>query len=364
MNNIGNNIKLTFFGESHGKYLGVVLDQIPAGIKLNLDLLEFNLKKRRPDGKISTTRIEKDNYEIVSGYKDGYTTGAALTFLIPNKDFNKSDYELTDNVPRPGHSDYPAYVKYNNFNDKSGGGIFSGRLTVLWVIVGSVCQQILENKNIYVSSHIESIKNIYDNSFNRLSLEKDFLIELNKCNFPLINQDIKVKMLELIDKTKNVGDSIGGTIESAIINLPIGLGEPLFLSMESYLSNLLFSIPGIKGIEFGEGFNLARMNGSESNDQYVYNEDKVEFLTNNNGGILGGLSNGQPVIIRLAVKPTSSIAKKQMSVDLINKKNIELEIKGRHDPQIVTRVLQVVNSVINFAVLDLLIFNSKKSWFE
>ena len=364
MNNIGNNIKLTFFGESHGKYLGVVLDQVPAGIKLNLNLIDFNLEKRRPDGKISTTRIEKDNYEIITGFKNGFTTGAALTFLIPNNNFNSSDYNSIDNIPRPGHSDYPAYIKYENYNDKSGGGIFSGRLTVLWVIVGSICQQILEKRNIYISSHIESIKNIYDNSFDRLNLEKDLLVELNKSSFPLINEDIKPKMIDLIERTKKAGDSIGGTIESTVINLPIGLGEPLFLSIESYISSLLFSIPGIKGIEFGEGFNLARMNGSEANDQYIFNNKKVDFLSNNNGGILGGLSTGQPVIIRTAVKPTSSIAKKQMSVNLNNQTNVELEIKGRHDPQIVTRILQVVNSVLNFAILDLLIFDNKKSWFQ
>jgi chorismate synthase len=364
MNNIGNNIKLTFFGESHGKFLGVVLDQIPAGIKLDFELLDFNLSKRRPDGKISTSRIENDNYEIVSGFKNGYTTGAALTFLVPNKDYKKGDYDSLDNVPRPGHSDFPAHFKYDNYNDKSGGGIFSGRLTVLWVIVGSVCQQILEKKNIYVGSHIESIKNVYDNSFDRLAIEKDLLIDLNKSFFPLINNDIKPKMTELIEKTKSVGDSLGGTIESAVINLPIGLGEPLFLSVESYLSNLLFSIPAIKGIEFGEGFNLARMNGSESNDQYEYKEGKIAFLSNNNGGILGGLSTGQPLIIRLAVKPTSSISKKQMSIDLEKHTNVELVINGRHDPQIVSRVLQVINSVINFAILDLFIYTSNKSWYK
>lgn len=364
MNNIGNNIKLTFFGESHGKFLGVVLDQIPAGIEIDFGLLDFNLNKRRPDGKISTSRIEKDEYEIVSGYKNGFTTGAALTFLIPNRDYNKNDYNSLNNIPRPGHSDFPAYFKYDNYNDKSGGGIFSGRLTVLWVIVGSICQQLLEKKDIFIGSHIESIKNIYDNSFERLNIEKELIVNLNKSNFPLINNDIKPKMFDLIEKTKNVGDSIGGTIESAVINLPIGLGEPLFLSLESYLSNLLFSIPGIKGIEFGEGFNLARMNGSESNDQYLYSNGNIDFSSNNNGGILGGLSTGKPVIIRLAVKPTSSISKKQDSIDLENKTNVELEIQGRHDPQIVSRVLHVVNSVINFAILDLYIFDYKKSWYK
>lgn len=361
MNNIGNNIKITFFGESHGEYLGVVIDQIPAGISIDFDLLDFNLMKRRPKEGISTTRVEQDQYKIISGFKDGYTTGAALTFLVPNTNIIKEDYSKLKNIPRPGHSDYAAYVKYNDFNDKSGGGIFSGRVTILWVIVGSICQQILEKQNIYIASHIESIKNIYDNSFEKNSFEVEMLKTLNKSSFPLINTEIKPKMEDAITKASSAGDSVGGTIESTIVNLPAGIGEPLFLSVESYLSNLLFSIPGIKGIEFGEGFNLTRLNGSEANDQYEYVDNELNFLSNNNGGILGGISTGRPIILRLAVKPTSSIAKAQKSVDLSRKENVILETPGRHDPQIVTRAIHVVNAVLNYAILDLLLF-SKKGW--
>ena len=363
MNQIGNNIKITFFGESHGKYLGVVIDNLPAGIGIDFDLLDFNLSKRRPKSKLSTDRIETDKYEIISGYKNNLTTGAALTFIVPNKNIISEDYKTFENIPRPSHSDYPAFIKYNNFNDKSGGGIFSGRLTVLWVIVGSICQQILEKKGIYISSHIESIKNIYDNSFEKNDIKKETLTGLNKMDFPLINSEIKNKMIEVINRASSANDSVGGTIESAVINLPVGIGEPLFLSIESYFSSLLFSIPGIKGVEFGEGFNLTRLNGSEANDQYEYKNDEVNFMSNNNGGILGGLSTGRPVILRLAVKPTASIGKTQSSINLDKKETVKLEIKGRHDPQIVSRAIHVVNAVLNFAVMDLLLFENKKEWF-
>jgi chorismate synthase len=364
VNNIGNNIKITFFGESHGDFLGLVIDQIPAGIEIDFDLINFNLNKRRPQNSLSTKRVELDDYKVISGFKNGFSTGGALTFLIPNNNTKKDDYQELNNIVRPGHADYPAFVKYNNFNDKSGGGIFSGRLTVLWIIVGSICQQILQSKNIYVSSHIESIKNIYDNSFDKNNIDINLIQGLNKSYFPLINQDIKSKMEDLIIKTSNASDSLGGTIESTVINLPIGVGEPLFLSLESYLSSLLFSIPAVKGVEFGEGFNLARLNGSEANDQYEYINNKVNILSNNNGGILGGLSNGNPIILRLAIKPTSSIGKPQKSININTHENVELKIEGRHDPQIVSRVVHVVNAVLNFAVLDLLLFDNKKAWLQ
>ncbi|MDY0023737.1 MAG: chorismate synthase [Candidatus Izemoplasmatales bacterium] len=363
MNKIGHNISITFFGESHGEYIGVVIDQFPAGINIDLNLIEKNLKKRRPQSSLSTSRIEPDDFEIISGYKNGFTTGAALTVLVKNKNVKSDDYSYLENIPRPSHADYPANIKYSNYNDKAGGGIFSGRLTVLWIIVGSICQQILEKHNILVGSHIESIKNIYDNSFDKLVIEDTILKALNEMNFPLINLEIKAKMEEIISKSVNAKDSLGGTIESAIINMPIGVGEPLFLSIESYLSNLLFSIPGIKGIEFGEGFNLSRLTGSEANDQYTYEDEKIVFSSNNNGGILGGLSTGQPIILRLSVKPTSSIPKPQNSINLKTEENVVLEIKGRHDPQIVSRAVHVVNSVLNFAILDLLLFSSK-DWFN
>ncbi len=357
MNQIGNNIKITFFGESHGEFLGIVIDNLPAGIKIDQDIINFNLKKRRPNNSISTSRIEEDNYKIVSGYLNGFTTGGALTFLIPNENIQSKTYKKNHDIPRPSHADYPAYIKYNNFNIKSGGGFFSGRLTVLWIIIGSIAQQILEKKNIFIASHINSIKNIYDNNFDLNGITIDDCKKLNKDIFPVLDKSKKKEMINLIHKVKN--DSLGGTIESAIINLPIGLGEPIFLSVESYLSQLLFSIPAIKGIEFGKGFELTKMFGSKANDEYIVKEDKVTTLSNNNGGVLGGLTTGRPVILKCAIKPTPSITKKQHSVNLKTKENTELIINGRHDPQIVSRVVQVINSVLNFAILDLFIINNK-----
>ncbi len=364
MNTIGQNIKVTFFGESHGKYLGVVIDQLAAGIKLDLDLIRFNLSKRRPNSALSTKRIEQDEFQIISGFLNGYTTGAALTVLIPNTNTKSSDYDNLSYVPRPSHADYPAFIKYNGYNDLAGSGIFSGRVTALWMIVGSIAQQILESKDIYVASHIKSINRIKDDFFDKNNIDKELCKSLNREVFPLINKDVFKDMEALILKTSEDSNSLGGIIESAVINLEAGIGEPLFLSVESHLSSLLFSVPAVKAIEFGEGFNLANMLGSKANDQYEIKDNEIKFLSNNNGGILGGLTTSRPIVLSLAIKPTSSIYKKQKSIDLRTMKNVELEIVGRHDPQIVSRVIHVVNAVINFAILDLLLFSHSKDWLK
>jgi len=359
MNTIGNNIKITFFGESHGPAIGVVIDNLPAGLTVDEDLLKFNLEKRRPAKKISTTRVELDNYQIISGYYEGKTTGAPLTIVIENTNTLSGDYENLKTIPRPSHADYPAYIKYNGLNDFRGGGFFSGRMTALWIVVGSIAEQILRKQDIIVGSHIYSLKNLNDVAFNDNSDDKEQLLELNKSYFPVINQEIAPQMLELIEQTKKSLDSIGGVIEAKVINLPIGLGEPYFLSAESYISSLLFSVPGVKGIEFGKGFGISNLYGSEANDQYYMKDKQVTTKSNNNGGILGGLTTGRPVILRVAFKPTSSIAKTQASVDLKTGEKVSLIIKGRHDPQIVSRAAHVVSAVLNFAFLDLLLFQNR-----
>jgi chorismate synthase len=364
MNTVGQNVKVTFFGESHGKYLGVVIDQLAAGIKIDLDLVRFNLSKIRPNSDLSTKRIEKDEFQIISGFLNGYTTGAALTVLIPNTNTKSADYDNLAYIPRPSHADYPAYKKYSGFNDLSGSGIFSGRVTALWMIVGSIAQQILESKNIFVASHIKSINEVFDDCFDKNNIDVNLCKSLNKAVFPLIDNNVFKSMESLILETSAMSDSVGGTIESAIINLEPGIGEPLFLSVESHLSSLLFSIPAVKAIEFGEGFNLANMYGSTANDQYQIENNEVKFLSNNNGGILGGLTTSRPVVLSLAIKPTSSIYQKQKSIDLKNMKNVDLEIVGRHDPQIVSRVIHVVNAVLNFAILDLLLFKYNRDWLK
>jgi len=360
MNTIGHNIKITFFGESHGPYVGIVIDNLPAGLLIDQELIKFNLTKRRPVKNINTTRVETDDYQIISGFFNERTTGGALTVLVKNSNTLSGDYKNLDVVPRPSHADYPAYVKYKGFNDYRGGGFFSGRLTALWMIIGAISEQILAKYNIIVGSHIYQMKNIKDDSFKLNENNKKQLNKLNKSIFPLIDEKKNEIMQQLIINAKKDLNSVGGIVESKIINVPVGLGEPYFLSVESYLSQLIFSVPAVKGIEFGRGFEFANHFGSEVNDQYEMVNNKVGVLSNNNGGILGGLATGNPIVLRVAIKPTSSISKKQKSVDLDKLENTELIIKGRHDPQIVSRATHVINSVLNFGILDLLMFQIKK----
>lgn len=362
LNAFGQNIKITLFGESHGPALGIVIDGLAGGITIDETLIQNQLKKRRPKSVYSTSRIEDDEYEILSGIYEGKTTGAPITFLIKNTNTHSKDYFDNANSPRPSHADYPAFVKYNGFNDPRGGGIFSGRITSLFMIIGSISKQILNPKNIFVGSHIQSIKNIEDNSFDFAKINDSLIKKLETLDFPVINSDIEASMKELILSAKNDDDSVGGVIESAIINLPAGIGEPLFLSVESYLSSLIFSIPSVKGIEFGLGFNITKKYGHEVNDNYTIENHQIKTTSNNNGGILGGISTGMPLIIRVAIKPTPSIGKIQKSINLKTNELVDLEIKGRHDPAIVNRVVHVINSVLYFGILDLLLFSKPKEW--
>ncbi len=360
MNTIGNNIKITFFGESHAPVIGVTIDNLPVGLAIDENLLKFNLEKRRPVKKISTTRVEPDNYRFTSGYKDGRTTGGPLTIEIDNVNTLSGDYDNLRVIPRPSHADYPAYIKYKGLNDHRGGGFFSGRMTALWIVVGSISEQILKDENIVIASHILSLKDIKDDVFDYNSDNEDQLLKLKKSYFPVINKSIEDKMISLIESTKMSLDSVGGIIEAKAINIPVGLGEPYFLSTESYISSLLYSIPGVKGVEFGLGFDISTINGSIANDQYIIRNGKISTMSNNNGGILGGLTTGRPLIVKVAFKPTSSIAKPQRSVNLETGEEVELIVKGRHDPQIVSRASHVVDAVLHFAVLDLLLFLKKK----
>jgi chorismate synthase len=360
MNTIGHNIKITFFGESHGPFIGVVIDNLPSGLCLDEELIRFNLSKRRPAKKISTTRVEMDEYQIISGFLDGKTTGGALTVLVENSNTISQDYKNLNITPRPSHSDYPASVKYNGFNDYRGGGFFSGRLTALWVIVGSIAQQILQKQNIYIGSHIYSLKDIKDQPFDTMSHDVEQIQEVNKHFFALLDKSKEKEMYDLIRTAKMDLNSVGGIVESKIVNMPVGIGEPYFLSFESYVSQLLFSVPALKAVEFGTGFDITKSFGSEMNDQYEIKDGKISTLSNNNGGILGGLTNGMPIIVRSAIKPTSSIAKTQQTVNLETMQNTDLIVKGRHDPQIISRAVHVVNAVLQFACLDLLLFERKK----
>lgn len=349
----GNNVNISLFGESHSQAIGVVINGLAPGIKLDLDFIQKQLDKRKPKGNISTKRQEADDFQIVSGFFNGYTTGTPLCLLIYNQSQKSGDYEKTKSLMRPSHADYTAQIKYNGFQDYRGGGHFSGRITAPLVAAGAICTQVLEQKGILIGTHIKACAGVADIGFSedeqKLSQQ---ITHLNDCYFPTNSSEAEGEMIGQIEKAQADGDSVGGVLETAIINMPAGIGEPFFGSIESTLSQLLFSIPAIKGVEFGAGFDFANMTGSEANDSLYY-EGKVKTSTNNNGGINGGISNSMPITIRSVVKPTPSIYKPQQTVDINTNENAQLQIKGRHDPAIIHRARVVVDSMVAIGLLDL-----------
>ena len=360
----GNRIKLSIFGESHGKAVGINIDGIPAGTKLDMDYIKEEMAKRAPGrNELSTPRMEDDRFEILSGFFKGRTTGTPLCAVIYNSDQHSKDYEEDKDLMRPSHADFTGFIKYKGFNDYRGGGHFSGRLTAPLVFAGAVCRQILKSSGIIIGSHIKRIGNIEDKSFNMADVKTETIELLNTSDFPLLNKDAEQAMKKTVMEAKEDNDSVGGIIETAVINLPAGLGEPFFDSVESILSHLLFSIPAVKGVEFGAGFEMSTMRGSEANDEFYMEGNKVKSYTNNNGGINGGITNGMPLIFRVVVKPTPSIAKKQRTINIVKKEDAVLSIKGRHDPCIVPRALPVVEAAAAIGILDLyfgeLIANNK-----
>lgn len=356
----GKNIKITLFGESHGNLIGVTIDGLKAGIKLDLEYINKELEKRKSIGSISTPRKEKDELEIVSGFFNGYTTGTPLTILVKNENTKSSDY--TPNILRPGHADYTAYLKYNGYQDYRGGGHFSGRMTVGIVIAGAICKQILENKGILIGSHLKQIYNVFDDDFSDDTNELNKQVKLlNESSFAIINENKKTDMITCIEQAKLQCDSVGGIIETAVLNIDGGIGEPFFDSIESVLSSLIFSIPGVKGIEFGKGFGFASLYGSEANDEFIY-QNKIITKTNNNGGINGGISNGMPIVLKTCLKPTPSISKTQNTVDFNNNENTITNVKGRHDPCIVHRARVVVDSMVAIGILDLYVQRFGYNW--
>lgn len=363
-NNFGTNISMTIFGESHGPCIGITLDGLPAGFKIDLERIKEDMEKRKAKGSISTQRHEDDEVEIVSGFFNGYTTGTTLTILIQNKNTQSKDYSDIQYRLRPGHADFSAYEKYHGFQDYRGGGHFSGRLTAPIVAAGNICRQILETKNILIGSHIEQLYALHDAPFsNNIDELKKQIQTLNKKEFATLDEQVAQNMEQAILEAKNEQDSIGGILESAIINLPAGIGEPFFDSIESILAHLLFSIPAVKGVSFGAGFQMASKKGSEANDAFIMN-DTIQTKTNNNGGINGGISNGMPIIIHTCIKPTPSIYKTQETVDYKTKESQTLNIKGRHDPCILHRARIVVDSMIAFGILDLLMSSNANNILE
>ncbi|MFU7516369.1 chorismate synthase [Clostridium sp. HCS.1] len=351
----GNDIKISIFGESHGAAIGVNIDGLPSGFEIDMDKVLFEMGRRAPGkNQLSTSRKEADLPEILSGYFEGKTTGTPLCAIIRNGDTRSKDYSKTKDFLRPGHADYSGFERYSGFNDYRGGGHFSGRLTAPLVFAGAICKQILEDKGIVIGAHIASIKEIEDDSFNPTNISPMELLNLRNKELPLINDSLEEKIKHRIMQAKYDGDSVGGTIECAVVGIKAGVGNPFFDSIESTLAHLMFSVPAIKGIEFGRGFDMTKLFGSEANDEYYYDGDLVKTRTNNNGGILGGISNGMPILFKVAVKPTASILKEQNTVDINNKKDVKFRIEGRHDPCIVQRAVPVIEAVAAIGILDLI----------
>lgn len=351
----GNKIKISIFGESHGNGIGVVLDGLPAGIKIDMDAVLTQMARRAPGkDKTATPRKESDLPKILSGMLDDTLTGAPLCAVIENTNTRSGDYGNLLTCPRPGHSDFTAYVKYQAANDIRGGGHFSGRLTAPIVFAGAICRQLLEKQRIKIASHINSIGNVNDLPFNSVNIPNQLIDRLNTSSFSLIDQGVEKAMRAEVEAARMQLDSIGGTIECAVTGMPVGIGEPMFDGVEGVIAKAVFGIPAIKGIEFGAGFKLAKMHGSQSNDPFRYEDGRVVTETNNCGGILGGITNGMPIIFRAAVKPTPSIAQKQKTVDLQKQENAELEIHGRHDPCIVPRAIPVIEAVTAVALINLI----------
>nr|AIE92577.1 chorismate synthase (aroC) [uncultured marine thaumarchaeote AD1000_24_H07] len=349
-NSIGRHFKMTTFGESHGKCVGLVIDGCPAGLQLSESDIQPDLDRRKPaQSSVTTARKEPDNVEILSGIFDGFTTGAPLCLIVWNKDADSKTYLNLVDTPRPGHSDYPALIKYNHFNDWRGGGRFSARNTVPYVIAGSIAKKILkESLGTDIAAYTVEIGGVSSKTPSWDDILSTRYSNSVRCPDQLAAKEMENRILA----AKREGDSVGGIIECVSQPLPVGLGEPIFSSLDSDLSRLLFAIPAVKGVEFGSGFKSSKLTGSQNNDLFVFDDGKVITKTNNSGGILGGLSTGMPLITRLAFKPPSSIAKRQKTVNLDTKKLVDLRVMGRHDPCVLPRAVPIVEATVAIVLVD------------
>lgn len=357
----GKNIEISIFGESHGVAIGVTINGLPPGLEIDMERVLFEMARRAPGrNELTTPRKEKDLPEILSGLLEGKTTGAPLTAIIWNRNTRSKDYSLLKNVMRPGQADYPGRVRYKGHNDHRGSGHFSGRITAPLVFAGALCKQWLEQRGVTIGSHIQSIGEIEDASFEeQTNVTLEQIEDFKQKQLPLFNPKKEEEMKELILDAKEDGDSVGGVVETFVLGLPAGYGNPFFDSVESTLAHLVFSVPAIKGLEFGTGFDISKLRGSEANDEYYYDENgDIKTRTNNNGGIIGGITYGMPVVFRSAVKPPASIKKKQQTINISEGKEAALEVEGRHDPCIVPRVLPVLEAVTALGLMDLMIGGS------
>lgn len=349
-NTFGTSVSLSVFGESHGPYVGAVLDGLAPGIEVSDESIKHALDLRRPYGKISTARKEKDEYIIASGVFNGKTTGTPITVIIPNADTKSRDYNY--GVARPGHADYTAFCKYHGFEDYRGGGHFSARVTTGIVAIGAIARDALKRKNIFIGTHIKMLGGIFDRCFSD-NLQEDIEVLYSKL-FPTLCDSAKELMIKKIEETASECDSIGGKLETVITGVPAGVGEPFFDSVESKLSHMLFSVPALKGVLFGAGEEFLNMTGSCANDAFYMKDGKVSTVTNNNGGINGGITNGEPIVFSCIMKPTPSIYKTQKTVNFTTNENSDITIAGRHDPCIVHRARIVIDSLTAICLCDIL----------
>ncbi len=347
---IGEKIKISIFGESHGEAIGVLIDNLPSGEKIDEEELRlFMLRRQGGNNPYSTPRKEADEVKFLSGVYNKVTTGTPLCAIIENNNTRSGDYN--PDIPRPGHADFTALSRYGGFSDPRGGGHFSGRLTAPLCVAGGILSQILARRGVKIISHIYSIGNITDTPFDAVSPDVSGICP----DFPVLDSDVKEKMQQEIISAKENLDSVGGVIECAILGVPTGIGNPIWGGIENKIANTVFGIGAVKGIEFGIGFEASKLRGSSVNDPFIIEDGEIKTKTNNHGGILGGISSGMPIIFRTAFKPTPSIAKVQKSVDLSEMKETTLEIVGRHDPCIVPRALPCVESAAAIAIADLLL---------
>ena len=352
-NSIGKEFTVTTFGESHGKVVGVVVDGCPAGLPLSEADFQEELDRRIPaEPKIVSARVEKDVAKILSGVFNGFTTSAPIALMVENKETNSSDYEAIKDLPRPGHSDYPARIKYGGFNDYRGGGRFSGRVTVAMIMAGTIAKKLLSKFDVDVLAYTSAIGQIgTSKKFSAEEIRKNRYAAVTRCPDLACGE----KMEEAIVDARKAGDSLGGIVECLALNVPVGVGEPLYDSLDADLAKAVFAVPAVKGVEFGAGFGAAEMTGSENNDAFLLKNGKVVTSTENAGGILGGLSNGMPIIIRVAIKPTPSIAKEQKTVNLSSMEDATLSVKGRHDPCVVPKAVPAIEAAVAITLADQMI---------
>ena len=360
-NTFGTSLSTTLFGESHGEEIGVILDGLTPGITIDHENIKNKLSRRRPSGNISTKRVEPDNYRIVSGIFGGKTTGTPLCILIPNTNTKSVDYDETSFIPRPSHADYTAECKYHGYQDSRGGGHFSGRITAALVAAGAICKFALEKKGVYIGTHVKRCAGISDRDLGELKADID---KLNQKTFAVLDDVSGEKMVEAILAAASEGDSVGGVLETVVIGMPDGVGEPWFDTVEGMLSHMMFSIPAVKGIEFGAGFAISDMRGSQANDPMRMDNGKMITTTNNNGGINGGITNGMPIIFRTAIKPTPTIFKPQNTIDFKTMTEAVLEPKGRHDPAIVHRARVVQDAASAIILCDALSMRFGTDWLK